>query len=66
MQTDFVPSISIIMGLPIPSGNTGVIINKTLQYLNINEVLFAYHYNSLQMYKNYVSKKGPLNKGILK
>lgn len=66
MQTDFVPSISVIMGLPIPSGNTGMLINKTLQYLSINEILFAYHYNTQQIYKNYVSKKGSLNKGILK
>lgn len=65
MQTDFVPSISVIMGLPIPSGNTGKLIYKTLQNLNINEILFAYHYNTQQMFKNYISKKGTMNKGIL-
>lgn len=65
MQTDFVPSISVIMGLPIPSSSTGKLINKILQNLNINEILFAYHYNSQQMYTNYISKKGLMNKGIL-
>lgn len=66
MQTDIVPSVSVIMGLPIPSGNTGKLINKTLQYLSINEILFAYNYNSQQIYKNYISKKGSTNKGIFK
>lgn len=65
MQTDFVPSISVIMGLPIPSGNTGKLVHKILQNLNINEILFAYHYNTQQMYKNYISKKGLMTKGIL-
>lgn len=65
MQTDIVPSISVIMGLPIPSGSTGKLINKTLQHLNINEILFAYNYNSLQIYKNYISNKGSTNKGNL-
>lgn len=64
MQTDLVPSISVIMGLPIPYGNTGKIIRKTLQNLNINEILFAYHYNTLQVYNNYIFKKGSLDKGI--
>lgn len=59
------PSISVIMGLPIPSGNTGKLIYKTLQNLNVNEILFAYHYNTQQMFKNYISKKGTMNKGIL-
>ncbi|XP_016662994.1 GPI ethanolamine phosphate transferase 2 isoform X2 [Acyrthosiphon pisum] len=66
MQTDFVPSISVIMGLPIPSSSTGKLINKILQNLNINEILFAYHYNSQQMYTNYISKKGLLNKAFMK
>lgn len=65
MQTDLVPSISVMMGLPIPSGNTGKLINKTLQNLNMNEILFAYYYNSQQMYKNYISNKGSMSKGIL-
>lgn len=64
MQTDLVPSISVIMGLPIPSGNTGKLIRRTLKNLNINEILFAYHYNTHQIYDNYVFKKGSLNKGI--
>lgn len=65
MQTDFVPSISVIMGQPIPSSSTGKLINKILQILNINKILFAYHYNTHQMFTNYISKKGLLNKGIL-
>ncbi|XP_025410553.1 GPI ethanolamine phosphate transferase 2-like isoform X2 [Sipha flava] len=66
MQTDFVPTISVIMGLPIPSGNTGKLIHKILQNLNINEILFAYHYNTQQIYKNYNSRKGLMNKGFMK
>lgn len=65
MQTDLVPSLSIIMGLPIPSGNTGKLLNKMLLNLNINEILFAYYYNTQQLYNNYMSKKGIMNKGIL-
>lgn len=65
MQTDVVPSISVIFGLPIPLGNTGKLINKMLQYLNINEILFAYYYNAQQMFYNYISKKGSTNEGIL-
>jgi len=65
MQTDFVPTISVIMGIPIPSGSTGKLINKMLQILNINQMLFAYHYNSKQMYKNYISNKGSINEGII-
>lgn len=65
MQIDFVPSISAIMGLPIPSGNTGKLINKILENLDINHILFAYYYNTQQMYKNYISKKGSMNKGSL-
>ncbi|VVC29976.1 Hypothetical protein CINCED_3A001194 [Cinara cedri] len=65
MQIDFVPSISVIMGLPIPSGNTGKLINKFLKNLNINDILFAYYYNTQQMYKNYVSKKGSINKDFM-
>lgn len=64
MQTDFVPSISVIMGLPIPSGNTGKLIPKILQNLNINEILYAYNYNTQQLNKNYNSRKGLMNKGI--
>jgi len=64
MQTDLVPSMSIIMGLPIPSGNTGKLLNKMLLNLNINEILFAYYYNAQQLFNNYISKKGPINKGI--
>ncbi|XP_027844356.2 GPI ethanolamine phosphate transferase 2 [Aphis gossypii] len=65
MQTDFVPSISVIMGQPIPSSSTGKLINKIVQNLNINEILFAYHYNTHQMFTNYVSKKGLLNKAFM-
>lgn len=65
MQIDFVPSISVIMGLPIPSGNTGKLIHKILENLNINGILFAYYYNTQQMYKNYISKKGSTNTGSL-
>lgn len=64
MQTDLVPSMSIIMGLPIPSGSTGKLLNKMLLNLNINKILFAYYYNTQQLYNNYISKKGPINKGI--
>lgn len=64
MQTDLVPSISAIMGLPIPSGNTGKLIKRTIQNLNINKILFAYHYNTQQIYNNYILKKGSLDKGI--
>ncbi|KAE9541089.1 hypothetical protein AGLY_004334 [Aphis glycines] len=65
MQTDFVPTISVIMGQPIPSSSTGKLINKILQILNINEILFAYHYNTHQMFTNYVSKKGLLYKAFM-
>lgn len=65
MQTDFVPTISVMMGIPIPSGSTGKLVNKMLQILNINQMLFAYHYNSKQMYKNYISNKGSTNKAFM-
>lgn len=64
MQTDLVPSISVIMGLPIPLGNTGKLIYQFLQILSINKILFAYYYNTQQMYNNYISIKGSLNEGI--
>ncbi|XP_050524039.1 GPI ethanolamine phosphate transferase 2 [Daktulosphaira vitifoliae] len=60
MQIDIVPSISVIMGLPIPSGNIGKLINRAVQFLNINEILFAYHYNAQQVYKNYINRSGSL------
>lgn len=64
MQTDLVPSISVIMGLPIPLGNTGKLIYQFLQIFSINKILFAYYYNTQQMYNNYILKKGLLNEGI--
>jgi len=64
MQTDFVPTISALMGLPIPAGNTGKLINKILKNFNIDKILFAYHYNSKQIYDNYIFNKGSTNKGI--
>lgn len=65
MQIDFVPTISVMMGIPIPSGSMGKLINKMLKIPDINQMLFAYHYNSKQMYKNYISNKGSMNKGII-
>ncbi|XP_050441011.1 GPI ethanolamine phosphate transferase 2 isoform X2 [Adelges cooleyi] len=66
LQIDFAPSLSAIMGLPIPSGNIGKIIKNVLGHLNVNEILYAYHYNAQQVYKNYVAKSGSLKTDFIK
>lgn len=52
-QVDVTPTLAVLLGLPIPSCNTGKLIPKLLSNLTVSELLHAYYYNSKQITDNY-------------
>ncbi|KAI5701832.1 hypothetical protein M8J75_013846 [Diaphorina citri] len=52
-QVDVTPTLAVLLGLPIPSCNTGKLIPKLLQNLTLSELLYAYYYNTKQISDSY-------------
>ncbi|KAL1456052.1 hypothetical protein WDU94_000806 [Cyamophila willieti] len=48
-QVDVTPTLAVLLGIPIPSCNTGKVIPKLLQNIKLSELLYAYNYNTKQM-----------------
>lgn len=53
-QVDVTPTLAVLLGVPIPSCNTGKLIPKLLLNLTLSELLYAYYYNSKQVTDNYL------------
>lgn len=54
-QVDFAPTLSVILGVPIPVKNIGNIIPSVLEFIGFSpeEVLYAAYYNCLQLLNVY-------------
>ncbi|PSN33314.1 GPI ethanolamine phosphate transferase 2 [Blattella germanica] len=52
-QIDIVPSLSILLGLPIPTTNLGKIIPQLIQSLPMSRQLYALYYNCKQVATQY-------------
>ncbi|KAJ8664807.1 hypothetical protein QAD02_006469 [Eretmocerus hayati] len=52
-QIDIAPTLSVLLGTPIPSSNLGSIIPNLMEGLSFTHQLFALHYNAKQLFSHY-------------
>lgn len=50
-QIDISPTLSVLMGLPIPASSIGSLIPELMGELSEDEQLYALHYNGQRLYK---------------
>lgn len=50
-QIDIAPTLSVLLGLPIPSSSIGTLIPELLEGLSHEEQLVALYYNTNRLYK---------------
>ena len=48
-QIDVAPTLSVLLGVPIPMNSLGYIIEPTLDLFNIKQALHMLHYNAHQL-----------------
>lgn len=48
-QIDIAPTVSVLLGLPIPSSSIGSLIPEMLTGLTLDEQLYVLHYNSKRL-----------------
>lgn len=64
LQIDIVPTLSVLMGLPIPKSNLGNVIVEMLDRSEFSQKLFALFYNAQQLFLKWKKFKGYQNTGM--
>jgi ethanolaminephosphotransferase len=52
-QIDIVPTVSVFLGIPMPSTNLGTIIIDLMNDFSLSQQLFTLYYNAKQLYIHY-------------
>lgn len=52
-QIDIAPTLSVLLGTPIPSSNLGTVILELMSELTWSQKLFALYYNAEQLFLQY-------------
>lgn len=52
-QIDIAPTLSVLMGIPIPQDNLGTMSSEMLQLLPTSNRLFVLYYNAKQLFEHY-------------
>lgn len=48
-QIDLAPTISVLLGVPIPAGSIGIIIPELIEIRTTGEQLYAFYYNNVRL-----------------
>ncbi|XP_011503048.1 PREDICTED: GPI ethanolamine phosphate transferase 2 [Ceratosolen solmsi marchali] len=52
-QIDIVPTVSVLLGIPMPSTNLGTVILDLMDDFSLSQKLFILHYNAVQLFLHY-------------
>ena len=66
MQIDLAPTLSVLMGLPIPNNNLGQVLIGALEGLSIEEKLNIMYINMQQIVKLMEKSVSDFEKGMIK
>lgn len=48
-QIDLAPTISVLLGVPIPAGSIGIVMPEMVEILSTDKQLYAFYYNNVRL-----------------
>ena len=64
-QIDVAPTLSLLLGLPVPQNSLGIALTETFQHFSQREKLMALHRNAQQMHQVFLKNAPPSQHGKL-
>lgn len=57
-QIDIAPTLSVLMGLPIPASSIGIIVPHLIMNFTMEQKLYAYYYNGKRLLNKLIDLNG--------